>query len=63
MTMTSIAVHEWPDHSKSLGSGPDLVLHVSSRYTSHLTRVCTGRLGLTLSNSGWPYAYFLHSNL
>ena len=23
MTMTSIAVHEWPDHSKSLGSGPE----------------------------------------
>ena len=42
---------------------PPLATPLSSRYTSHLTRVCTGHLGLTLSNSGWPYAYFLHSNL
>ena len=37
------------------------MLCVSSHYTSHLTCVCTGHLGLTLSNSGWPYAYFLQT--
>ena len=28
MTMTSIVVHEWPDHSKSLGSGPVYIIYI-----------------------------------
>ena len=34
MTMTSIVVHEWPDHSKSLGSGPVLYAYRTAVHSS-----------------------------
>ena len=34
MTMTSIVVHEWPDHSKSLGSGPGYLFIIASSKAS-----------------------------